>query len=72
VSDLHALASEADSSLDLGDGTEKSQKVSLGKKLSSMRDRQFGLEVGETTTTVRLVDGGQQNHTQMWRLVQVG
>lgn len=61
VAELWAIADPID--LALGDGTDRSQKTRLGKRLTQMRDRQFN--------DLRLVRGGEWKGAQRWRLVNV-
>jgi hypothetical protein len=49
--------------LDLGNGSEKSQRTRLGKTLSKIRDRVFDDLV--------VTAGGQSRGSQRWRLRQV-
>ena len=61
VSDLYPLAIGDDPlELQLGDGSEKSQRTKLGVRLRSHRDRQFG--------SYQLVEGGHRQGAQLWRL----
>ncbi|MGD1001284.1 MAG: bifunctional DNA primase/polymerase [Candidatus Brocadiia bacterium] len=63
VAELYSLAATEDGSapIDLGDGTEKSQKTRLGKALSAQRDRQFG--------AYRVVAGAKKDGAQQWKLL---
>ena len=56
------LVMEADIQIDLGTGKgERSQKTSLGKILSSLRDRQIG--------GYRVVNAGNKNGAKLWKLI---
>ena len=62
VSEIYKLVMEADLQIDLGHGkSERSQKTSLGKILSSLRDRQIG--------GYRVVFGGSKNGAKLWKLI---
>ncbi len=47
--------------LDLPESNERSQKISLGKRLHEHRDRQFGIH--------RIVMGGTKKRAQQWKLI---
>ncbi len=64
VSELFEAACGLDEPLDLGKGSEKSQKTRLGQELVKMRDRQFD--------DLRLVLAGIRQRAKRWKLVQVG
>jgi hypothetical protein len=57
---------QSDESLDLGlgDGSERSQKTRLGKRLANMRDRRFG----EFT----IIGAGTSQNAGVWRLLRAG
>ena len=62
VSEIYKLVIEADIQMDLGNGkSERSQKTSLGKILSSLRDRQIG--------GYRVVNAGNKNGAKLWKLI---
>jgi hypothetical protein len=62
VSEIYKLVMEADIQIDLGTGkSERSQKTSLGKILSSLRDRQIG--------GYRVVFGESKNGAKLWKLI---
>jgi len=62
VSELFGLINESDLQIDLGNGkNERSQKTSLGKILSSLRDRQIG--------GYRVIHAGNRNGSQLWKLI---
>ena len=70
VADLYRLcSSEEERNLDLGDGTERSQKTRLGKLLGDLRDRHYQLE-DEVTVCISLA--GTLKRARQWRLVMVG
>jgi putative DNA primase/helicase len=75
VSDLFVVAAALDPPLDLGEGSERSQKTTLGKLLSPLRDRQFQFAASEASPqhpqSVRLVAGGRAHRAQGWRLLPV-
>ncbi len=63
VSDLYRLAVPEDGDpldLGLGDGSERSQKIKLGKKLADTRDRIFD--------GLRILQVGTKSRAQRWRL----
>jgi hypothetical protein len=67
IADLYPLviSSNADPiDLELGDGSERSQRTRLGKRLGDVRDRQYG--------EYRIVQGGKRQGAQLWRLVPTG
>ena len=72
VSELFTLCNEE--TLDLGDGNERSQKTRLGKKLTELRDRHYGLNLGdgESKTTVCITYAGKSSRAKRWRLVRIG
>ena len=73
VSELFTLCDEE--TLDLGDGNERSQKTRLGKKLTELRDRHYGLNLGgdgESKTTVCVTYAGKSSRAKRWRLVRIG
>jgi hypothetical protein len=62
VSEIYKLVIESDLQIDLGNGkSERSQKTSLGKILSSLRDRQSG--------GYRVIHAGNRNGAQLWKLI---
>jgi hypothetical protein len=64
VSDLWALVQPSTGDpidIDLGDGSERSQKTRLGKLIGQMRDRQFG--------AYRIVQGTPYQGAQRWRVI---
>jgi len=63
VKALWELLAANEGVLDLGEGNQHSLKSRLGKKLGSIRDRQFG--------KIRVVAAGSAHHAQQWQLVQV-
>jgi hypothetical protein len=67
VADLWNLAT-ADASLELGDSGEQSQKIRLGKLLSTMRDRTFELEIGDEKKRLTVVRGNQAKRAFAWQL----
>ncbi len=60
VADLWSIVQDADIDLRLGDGTERSQRTRLGKRIGTMRDRHFGDH--------RIEDAGTSRGSQRWRL----
>ncbi|MBI4376731.1 MAG: hypothetical protein HY549_09815 [Elusimicrobia bacterium] len=64
VSQLFEVANALDQPLELGKGTEKSQKTRLGQDLVKMRDRQLD--------SLRIVLAGERQRAKVWKLVQVG
>jgi hypothetical protein len=63
AADLSQLVLDKDIPIDLGSGSDHSQKIRLGKKISKMCQRQFG--------QLRIVFAKQQNHSQKYRLERV-
>ena len=63
AAELHQLVLEKDIAIELGSGSDRSQKIRLGIQLSNMRQRKFG--------QFRIVFAKQQNHAQKYRLEQV-
>jgi hypothetical protein len=63
---LYPLAIADGSSLDIGDKGEQSQKIRLGKLLSTFRDRHY--QLGDDLT-VCVTAGAVEHRTQTWRLV---
>jgi len=63
VKTLYALATGGEFDLELGTGSEQSQRVRLGKILVQARDRQFG--------DCRIVEGGRLRNAVQWRLERV-
>jgi len=62
VSDIYKLVIENDIQLDLGNGKgERGQKTSLGRILSSLRDRVIG--------EYKVIFVGSKNRANLWRLV---
>jgi putative DNA primase/helicase len=64
VSDLWSLAVEA--GIELGDKSDQSQKIRLGKLLHDARDRTFAF--GDEQY-LRLEVGGEKKNTKLWQLV---
>jgi hypothetical protein len=60
TADLYHLVHDKDIPIDIGSGSDHSQKIRLGKKISNMRQRKFG--------RLRIVFAKQQNHSQKYRL----
>jgi len=63
VSELFELAVALDDAVDLGKGTEKSQKTRLGQELVKMRDRQFG--------DLRIILAGERQRAKRWKLIRL-
>ena len=63
TAELYSLVLGKDISIELCSGSERNQKISLGKQISKMRQRQFG--------NYRIVPGKQKNNSQTWRLEPV-
>src|SRR5208337_3589644 len=63
VSEIYKLVIADDLPVDLGNGkSERSQKTSLGKILSSLRDRQIG--------EYKVVHPGSKDNAKLWKLVR--
>jgi hypothetical protein len=63
VADLWTLVQGADLDLGLGDGSERSQRTRLGKRIGEMRDRHFADR--------RIEEAGTARGSQQWRLVEM-
>jgi hypothetical protein len=62
TADLFPIAKEFEC-LDLGEGSERSQKTSFGKQLGKQRDRVIG--------NYRIVSAGKSNRASHWKLQQI-
>jgi len=62
VADLWQIAEE--SPLPLGNGSERSRRIRLGKLLARQRDRQYD--------DLRILSDGSRKKLQQWRLLRVG
>ena len=63
VADLYQLVLKKDIPIELGSGTERSQKIRLGIQISGKRQRQFG--------PYRISFVSQKNHSLLWRLEKI-
>jgi hypothetical protein len=63
AAELYDLINNRDIPIELGSGSDRSQKIRLGIQISKMRQRQFG--------QYRIIFAKQQNHAQRWRLEPV-
>lgn len=63
TADLYSVA--ITTSLDLGDGTERSQRTKLGNQLKELKDRVYQLS---PELTVQIVKGKTVNNAQQWSL----
>jgi putative DNA primase/helicase len=63
AAELHDLVVRKDIPLELGSGSDRSQKIRLGIQISKMRQRQFG--------QYRIIFANKRNHAQNWRLEPV-
>jgi len=71
TAELFSLAVHVDPPLELGDGSEKSQRTRLGKALKFMRDRHFNYTTEEGGVfTLRVTTTRTHNRAQLYRLVQ--
>jgi hypothetical protein len=68
VSQLFEVATGLDEPFDLGDKSERSQKIRLGKLLAKARDRQFAIVVDNKPMNLRIVSAEDQNHAAQWQL----
>jgi len=66
VAELFPIATSDNSSIDLGDKGERSQKIRLGKMLVDLRDRHYQLDAG---VTVRFSAAGTEKRAQLWKLI---
>ncbi len=69
VSELHGIALE--SGIDLGEKSEQSQKVRLGKLLREMRDRVFSVGKDGRELRLRLEAAGEFRRAKLWQLREV-
>jgi len=60
TADLYNILISNDIPIEFGSGSERSQKISLGKQISQMRNRRFG--------KFCIASARQKNHMQLWRL----
>ncbi|MBI3463303.1 MAG: hypothetical protein HY000_09625 [Planctomycetes bacterium] len=67
VNELWPIATES-VGLDLGKGTERSQRTRLGALLPDHRDRVFSIDDGADNTRLKLESAGKRNRAAMWRL----
>lgn len=65
VADLYPIAT-SDGCIGLGDGSDQSQRVVLGKLLAEKRDRVFDLEIGRVTIT----RGQKRQRAFVWQLLR--
>ncbi len=80
VKELWRLVDKGDADLNLGDGSERSQRTRMGKILANLRDRMFRIETEEGTNTdggrgmksLRVARGGTCHRAQMWKLEETG
>jgi hypothetical protein len=70
VATLWQLAT--DSGLDLGDKSEQSQKIRLGKHLKEMRDRVFTIPPSNQEMQLRIELEGTEHRANLWRLAEQG
>jgi putative DNA primase/helicase len=68
TADLFQIAGQCEPPLPLGDGSERSQRIRLGKSLGHMRDRVFALD----ELRVRIRAAGISHQAQQWQLVVEG
>lgn len=68
TADLFQIAGLCEPPLPLGDGSERSQRIRLGKSLGHMRDRVFALD----GLRVRIRAAGISHQAQRWQLVVEG
>lgn len=66
VKDLYPIAVEA--GLPMGDGSEQSQKVTLGKMLTEKRDRVYDLELNSDKARILVCRGGKERRATLWSL----
>ncbi|OYD80120.1 hypothetical protein CHT98_32935 (plasmid) [Azospirillum brasilense] len=67
---LWETACRVEPSPNLGDGSEKSQRIRLGKLLRSMRDRHFTIDPGYGAPfETQIMAAGTYNGSQQWRLI---
>ena len=68
MADLFKIVAEAGIDLDLGDKSERSQRIRLGRMLGDLRDRHYQIADG---VVVRVAGGGTLNRAQQWQLAPV-
>jgi hypothetical protein len=68
VGDLFELVSNGHFGLNLGTGTERSQRTALGLLLKSQRDRCFQVDAGSRTVTCKVTLGGKKRGANQWSL----
>lgn len=69
VADLFPVAQAAEPMLSLGDGSERSQKIRLGKLLSRMRDRHFRITTAsDRDVELRVENAGVSHQASRWTL----
>jgi hypothetical protein len=69
VSELYGLVGEID--LKLGDRSEQSRRIRLGKLLGQMEDRVYRIEAGCRTLSVKIERGEKVHRAVTWRLTEV-
>jgi hypothetical protein len=70
VTSLWSLATDA--GLELGDKSEQSQRIRLGKQLANVRDRTFTVTVSDRQHQLRVEQDGTDHRAKLWRLVPRG
>jgi hypothetical protein len=75
VAELWQLVDQDVVDINLGDGSERSQKIRLGRKLAGMRDRTFtltftGNATPERETQVQVQKAGEVQRAQRWKLAE--
>jgi hypothetical protein len=69
VSELWAMVNSGAALMELGDGSDQSQKIRLGKMLSSLRDRSFSLEIESESRRITVSRGEKYQGAYTWKLV---
>lgn len=73
ASDIFEMLQEATGvEVDLGRGSERSQKTRLGNLLKSIRDRRFDIGSDDAPLNVQVVSAGRYKRAQLWKLRQIG
>jgi hypothetical protein len=61
-----------DAGMELGEKSEQSQKIRLGKRLSEARDRVFSIDVNDNANAkLRLENAGEFRRAATWKLITV-
>ncbi len=67
MADLFSIVS-AETSISLGDGSEQSQRIKLGKMLADRHDRVFQIEIGDSCVQLSLQRAAKHQGACRWKL----